>query len=122
MGPESAGVVPGPACYGKGGKKATVTEYICLSILCEKLILTTIGSANLVLGYLPSGLLGGTFQLDIAAARAAVQEVADALGLGLEEAAEGILRLANEKMLGALRNVSIERGHDPREYRSIRPD
>ncbi|KAJ7274998.1 Hydantoinase/oxoprolinase-domain-containing protein [Mycena rebaudengoi] len=98
VGPESAGAVPGPAAYGKGGLKATVTD------------------ANAVLGYLPSALLGGSFKLDLAASKRAVQVVADDVGLTLHEAAEGILKLANEKMYGALKSVSVERGHDPREY------
>ncbi|KAJ7207148.1 Hydantoinase/oxoprolinase-domain-containing protein [Mycena pura] len=98
VGPESAGAVPGPAAYGKGGLKATVTD------------------ANVVLGYLPPALLGGAFKLDFEAARKAVRAVADAIGLTLHEAAEGILKLANEKMYGALKSVSVERGHDPREY------
>ncbi|KAF7327797.1 putative hydantoin utilization protein [Mycena kentingensis (nom. inval.)] len=97
VGPESAGAVPGPACYGKGGP-ATVTD------------------ANVVLGYLPEYLLGGAFKLNVVAARAAVQRTADALGLGLFEAAEGIVRIANETMLGALRLVSIEQGYDPRDF------
>ena len=78
VGPESAGAVPGPACYGKGGSAATVTD------------------ANAVLGYLPNQLLGGTFSLDLEAARRAVQDVADDLGVGLYEAAEGILKISNE--------------------------
>jgi N-methylhydantoinase A/oxoprolinase/acetone carboxylase beta subunit len=97
VGPESAGAVPGPAAYGKGGP-ATVTD------------------ANVVLGYLPEYLLGGAFKLDIPAARAAVQKTADDLGLSLFEAAEGIVRIANETMLGALRLVSIEQGFDPRDF------
>lgn len=98
VGPESAGAVPGPCAYGKGGIKATVTD------------------ANAVLGYLPPALLGGSFKLDFEASRRAVQLIADGLGLTLHEAAEGILKLANEKMYGALKSVSVERGHDPREY------
>ncbi|KAJ7637185.1 Hydantoinase/oxoprolinase-domain-containing protein [Roridomyces roridus] len=98
VGPESAGAVPGPAAYGKGGLKATVTD------------------ANAVLGYLPPALLGGSFKLDFEASRKAVQLIADAVGLTLHEAAEGILKLANEKMYGALKSVSVEQGHDPREY------
>ena len=78
VGPESAGAVPGPACYSKGGSTATVTD------------------ANAVLGYLPKHLLGGTFSLDLDAAKRAVQDVADNLGIGLYEAAEGILKLSNE--------------------------
>ncbi len=80
VGPDSAGAVPGPACYGKGGAGATVTD------------------ANAVQGYLPKYLLGGGFQLDIDAARRAVQKVADDIGIGLYEAAEGILRMSNETM------------------------
>ncbi|KAK7046636.1 Hydantoinase/oxoprolinase-domain-containing protein [Favolaschia claudopus] len=98
VGPESAGATPGPAAYGKGGVKATVTD------------------ANVVLGYLPPALLGGAFKMDITASKRAVQVIADAIGLTLNEAAEGILRVANEKMYGALKSVSVERGHDPREY------
>ncbi len=80
VGPDSAGAVPGPACYGKGGTEATVTD------------------ANAVLGYLPKFLLGGTFELDLEAAKTAVQKIADALGVGLYEAAEGILKISNETM------------------------
>ena len=98
VGPESAGAVPGPACYGKGGSSATVTD------------------ANVVLGYLPRSLLGGTFDLNIDAARKAVQQVADALDVGLYEAAEGILKVSNETMYGALRLVSVEQGYDPRDF------
>ena len=98
VGPQSAGAIPGPACYGKGGKTATVTD------------------ANAVLGYLPRSLLGGTFDLDLDAARKAVQQVADELGIGLYEAAEGILKVSNETMYGALRLVSVEQGYDPRDF------
>ncbi|KAF8189804.1 Hydantoinase/oxoprolinase-domain-containing protein [Mycena galopus ATCC 62051] len=98
VGPESAGAVPGPAAYCRGGVRATVTD------------------ANAVLGYLPPALLGGSFKLDFEASRRAVQVIADGVGLTLYEAAEGILKLANEKMYGALKSVSVERGHDPREY------
>lgn len=98
VGPESAGAMPGPACYGKGGSTATVTD------------------ANAVLGYLPRSLLGGTFALDLDAARKAVQQVADDLGVGLYEAAEGILKVSNETMYGALRLVSVEQGYDPRDF------
>lgn len=80
VGPESAGSLPGPACYGKGGSVATVTD------------------ANVVLGYLPAHLLGGAIALNIAKAKEAVQHVADDLGVGLYEAAEGILRVSNETM------------------------
>jgi len=99
VGPQSAGADPGPAAYGKSGTDPTVTD------------------ANVVLGHLPPRLLGGEMELDANAARAAVQQVADAMGLGsVEEAAEGILAIVNENMAGALRLVSVQRGHDPREF------
>lgn len=98
VGPESSGADPGPACYGKGGTQATVTD------------------ANLVLGYLPDTLLGGEFKLDVAAARAAVGRLAEQMGKTLYEAAEAIIDLANEAIYGALRLVSVERGHDPADF------
>jgi N-methylhydantoinase A len=99
VGPQSAGAEPGPAAYGKGGTEPTVTD------------------ANVVLGHLPPRLLGGEMELDAEAARAAVQTVADAMGLGsVEQAAEGIIAIVNENMAGALRLVSVQRGHDPREF------
>jgi 5-oxoprolinase (ATP-hydrolysing) len=97
VGPQSAGAEPGPAAYGRGGEEPTVTD------------------ANLVLGYLPPELLGGKMKLDVALARRAVGRIADALGLGLEQAAEGIIDIVNENMMGALRLVSVEKGHDPRD-------
>ena len=72
--------------------------------------------ANVVLGHLPADLIGGEMSLDVEAARAAVQTIADAMGLSLEEAADGILRIVNENMAGALRVISVQRGHDPREF------
>ncbi|KAJ7178558.1 5-oxoprolinase [Mycena crocata] len=87
-----------PACYNKGGTQATVTD------------------ANAVLGYLPEYLLGGSFKLNLDAARQAVQKTADDLGISLFEAAEGIIRVANETMYGALRLVSVEQGYDPRDF------
>ena len=98
VGPESAGAVPGPACYGRGGTQATVTD------------------ANVVLGYLPENLLGGSFKLDREAARAAVQRTADALGVDLFEAARGIIDIVNENMFGALRMISVQQGYDPRDF------
>ncbi|TDY04123.1 hydantoinase/oxoprolinase family protein [Thiohalophilus thiocyanatoxydans] len=98
VGPESAGADPGPACYGQGGKRATVTD------------------ANLLLGRLrPGAFLGGDMVLDGAAAEAAVGEIARKLNLSPEEAAAGILRLANEHMAHALRVMSVQRGIDPRK-------
>ncbi len=97
VGPESAGAVPGPACYGRGGTEPTVTD------------------AHLVLGHLPPALLGGSFALDAAAARRAIAErIARPLGLGIEEAARGVLAIVDNHMVGAIRVVSVERGHDPR--------
>jgi N-methylhydantoinase A len=99
VGPQSAGAEPGPAAYGKGGTEPTVTD------------------ANVVLGHLPPRLLGGEMQLDVDAARAAVQKIADAMGLdSVEQAAEGIIAIVNENMAGALRLVSVQRGHDPRDF------
>jgi len=98
VGPESAGAVPGPAAYGRGGKLPTVTD------------------ANVVLGYLPENLLGGTFRLDRQAAHDAVQTIADGLGVSLHEAARGIIDIVNENMFGALRMISIQQGYDPRDF------
>src|SRR5690349_2207507 len=99
VGPQSAGAEPGPAAYGKGGEEPTVTD------------------ANVVLGHLPPQLLGREMQLDVEASRAAVQKIADAMGLdSVEQAAEGMLAIVNENMAGALRLVSVQRGHDPREF------
>lgn len=99
VGPESAGAVPGPAAYNQGGSQATVTD------------------ANIVLGYLPEvQRLGGDFVLRRDLAEAAVQKIADAMSITLHEAAEGIVRIANEHMYGALRLISIEQGYDPREF------
>ena len=98
VGPQSAGAVPGPVAYGKGGTEPTVTD------------------ANVVLGYLPESLLGGTFKLDRAGAKAAVQSIADKLGIGLMEAARGIIDIVNENMFGALRMISVQQGYDPRHF------
>jgi N-methylhydantoinase A len=99
VGPESAGAVPGPACYGAGGEEPTVTD------------------AHLVLGRIPAHLLGGEIPLDVSRARQAIEaRVARPLGLGLEAAACGILDIVNNTMVGAIRLVSVERGHDPREF------
>ena len=98
VGPQSAGAVPGPVAYGKGGTLPTVTD------------------ANVVLGYLPESLLGGTFKLDRKGAKVAVQTIADALGIGLMEAARGIIDIVNENMFGALRMISVQQGYDPRDF------
>ena len=99
VGPESAGADPGPACYGRGGTQATVTD------------------ANLVLGRLrPDAFLGGKMTLDIDAANRAVDKLATQLQLSTEETAAGIIRLANEHMSQALRVISIQRGVDPKGF------
>ncbi|MEZ4836263.1 MAG: hydantoinase/oxoprolinase family protein [Caldilineaceae bacterium] len=102
VGPQSAGAVPGPVCYGRGGAQPTVTD------------------ANLVLGRLDAGqFLGGsgTLQLDAGAAHAALTRLgADLGGFSAEEAALGVIRVANATMERALRRVSVERGYDPKEF------
>jgi N-methylhydantoinase A len=98
VGPQSAGAVPGPVAYGKGGTQPTVTD------------------ANVVLGYLPEALLGGSFKLDRPGAVRAVQTIADRLGIGLMEAARGIVAIVNENMFGALRMISMQQGYDPRHF------
>jgi N-methylhydantoinase A len=100
VGPQSAGADPGPVCYGRGGTHPTITD------------------CNLVLGYLdPAGLAGGAMRLDAEAARRAVAEtLAGPLGVPVEQAAHGMLRLAAATMMRAIRAVSVERGRDPREF------
>ncbi|WP_295639071.1 hydantoinase/oxoprolinase family protein [Novosphingobium sp.] len=98
VGPQSAGAVPGPVAYGKGGELPTVTD------------------ANVVLGYLPENLLGGSFKLDREGAKKAVQTIADALGIDLMAAARGIIDIVNENMFGALRMISVQQGYDPRHF------
>ncbi len=97
VGPHSAGAQPGPAAYGHGGTEPTVTD------------------ANLVLGRLDAdATFGGAIALDLDAASTAVESLATRLGLDLEACASGIIRVANEEMVRALRRVSVERGVDPR--------
>jgi N-methylhydantoinase A len=102
VGPQSAGAVPGPACYGHGGAEPTVTD------------------ANLILGRLGARFLGSSGterRLDLAAARAVVASRLTApLGLSVEEAAEAVVRVANAKMSGAIRVISVARGFDPRDF------
>lgn len=98
VGPRSAGSFPGPVAYGRGGTEPTVSD------------------ANVALGYLPPTLLGGAMALEVDAAREAVAELGASLGLGPEEAAQGILDIANEVMLGALRIITVQRGLDPRDF------
>ena len=99
VGPASAGADPGPACYGRGSNRATVTD------------------ANLVLGRVGSDIAGGQLTLDCAAAEAIIRDsVAAPLGLDNTAAASGILKIANNAMVGAIRNISVERGYDPRDF------
>lgn len=103
VGPHSAGATPGPACYGKGGGHATVTD------------------GNLALGYLrPNAVLGGTIRLDQDKARQAIAaNVAGPLGISVERAAFGINTLVNMNMANGIRRISIEQGYDPRDFALI---
>jgi len=100
VGPQSAGAVPGPACYGRGGKAPTITD------------------CNLVLGYLGAdNFLGGQMRLDVAKARAAIESnIARPLGVGVAEAAHGIVRIIDVKMQEAIKAISTMRGHDLRDF------
>lgn len=99
VGPQSAGANPGPACYGRGGTEPTVTD------------------ANLVLGRVdPQWFAGGQMSLDAAASRRAIATVGDALGLSVQEMAEGICDVANAKMAQAIRTITVARGIEPREF------
>jgi len=104
VGPESAGSRPGPVCYGQGGTRPTLTD------------------ANVVLGRINAECpIGGALtRLDVAAARTAILDhVGTKLDLGAEDAAEAIVRVANARMAGAIRLVSIERGHDPQRFAAV---
>ncbi len=99
VGPQAAGVDPGPACYGRGAEAATVTD------------------ANLELGYLAAGSpLAGGVELSPPAGRAALAKLGDSLGLDPLQSAEGIIRIANQEMVRALRVITVERGIDPRRF------
>jgi N-methylhydantoinase A/oxoprolinase/acetone carboxylase beta subunit/N-methylhydantoinase B/oxoprolinase/acetone carboxylase alpha subunit len=99
VGPRSAGADPGPACYGRGGTEATVTD------------------ADLVLGYMdPKNFLGGGMELDVAAAEKAIDRIADQLGIGRLEAADGIRRILDSQMADLVRRTTIGRGYDPRDF------
>lgn len=99
VGPQSAGAVPGPAAYGRAGTQATTTD------------------ANLWLGRINRDYFcGGEVQADMAAAGTAIQALGDKLGVSADEAARGIIRIANNNMVNALKLVSLNRGHDPRDF------
>src|SRR5215218_1456666 len=103
VGPQSAGAVPGPACYGRGGTQPTITD------------------CNLVLGYLsPDNFLAGKMRLDVEAARRAIDtRLAGPLGMQVEEAAEGVVRIINVKMQEAIKAISTMRGHDLRDFKLL---
>lgn len=99
VGPISAGADPGPACYGKGGTEPTITD------------------ANVVLGRIePEGFLDGSMVLDKKASVKAVKKIAEKLNLSIEEAAEGISKIADAKMADAIRQLTVRKGIDPREF------
>lgn len=98
VGPASAGAVPGPACYGRGGTEPTVSD------------------ANLVLGRLSGTLIGGAMTLDRGRAEEAIKPVAERLSFSIEKTADGILGIVTANMVRAIRTVSVERGHDPRDF------
>lgn len=99
VGPQSAGAVPGPAAYGKGGTAATTTD------------------ANLALGRIdPNYFVGGALKADMAAVNTALDALAGELGVDRAEAARGIVRIANNNMVNALKLVSLSRGYDPRDF------
>ena len=103
VGPRSQGARPGPACYGRGGELPTVTD------------------ADVILGYInPETFLGGRMSLDAGLARAAVRKhVAEPLGMSVEVAAQAIYEIVNAHMADLVRRVSIERGHDPRDFAMV---
>ncbi|HEX7084007.1 MAG TPA: hydantoinase/oxoprolinase family protein [Gaiellaceae bacterium] len=99
VGPQSAGAVPGPASYGRGGTEATTTD------------------ANLALGRInPDYFCGGEVEADMAAVERSLGAVAEKLGVDVQEAARGIVRIANNNMVNALKLVSVNRGYDPRDF------
>ena len=99
VGPQSAGADPGPACYSKGGTEATFTD------------------AALQIGYLdPANFLGGEIDIDPALAQAAIDNLAQGLGMGTQEVAAGIVSILEAKMAGAVRVISVERGYHPRDF------
>jgi N-methylhydantoinase A len=98
MGPQSAGAHPGPACYGHGGTAATLSD------------------ANLVLGRLAPNLLDGTMKLDVDLAREAIEAIARPMRKSAEDTAKGMVAISVANMVRAIRSLSVERGHDPRDF------
>jgi N-methylhydantoinase A len=102
VGPQSAGAVPGPVSYGSGGVEATTTD------------------ANLALGRInPDYFCGGTLTADMAAVDKALDDLAATLGINRQEVARGIIRIANNNMVNAIKLISVNRGHDPRDFTLI---
>ena len=98
VGPRSAGALPGPACYRRGGREATVTD------------------ASLLLGYLNPDTFAGGISLDVEAAEEAITRIAERIGLGMIETAAGIHRIVNARMNDEIRRVTVQRGYDPRQF------
>src|SRR5690606_7938637 len=101
VGPRSAGASPGPICYGAGGEEPTITD------------------ANLVLGRIPPHLLGGEIPLDVDGARAGLAELAGKLGISVERLADGILEVSAWNQANALRQITVKRGLDVRDFRLV---
>ena len=102
VGPQSAGALPGPVCYGRGGTEPTVTD------------------ANLIAGRInPEYFLGGEIKADLKRAREAMGEISSSFGISVDEAALGVIRLANANMINALKLISVRRGYDPRDFTMV---
>jgi len=102
VGPQSAGALPGPVCYGRGGTEPTITD------------------ANLIAGRInPEYFLGGEIKADVEHARKAMSKIADAFEISVDDAALGVIRLANANMINALKLISVRRGYDPREFTMV---
>src|SRR5699024_8661010 len=103
VGPKSSGATPGPVCYNRGGEEPTVTD------------------ANAVLNRLnPKFILGGEMKIDVESARKIIKrKIADPLGVSIEEAAEGVLKVVNMNMIRGIRRISVEKGHNPKDFSLI---
>ena len=99
VGPISAGADPGPACYGRGGSEPTITDALLIAGILD-----------------PDYFLGGHLRVDIALARAAYEPIARRLGVSIVEAAAGVIRVADEQTIDALKLISVRRGYDPRDF------
>ncbi len=99
VGPLSAGADPGPACYGRGGAEPTVTDALLIAGVLD-----------------PDYFLGGRLRVDVGLARRAYESIASRLGVSIEDAAAGVIRVANEQTIDALKLISVRRGYDPRDF------